>query len=301
MSERDTAAASANTKRAAVAAVDSGAAAATPAPAVRAPLLPGLPADGWAVTRHGDVAWNDHTRVVLDSVGGAAGIAQVTARFYAKFEADAHLRQFLGGLQTALPTHAHRLASYIAEMMGDPARPWSRDTRSRPKVAQRLAHGRTTVVTDRFGAHHAAWHSVDRPADAVGRRFKLDDCRVWMRLLFWAARDAGHAPETSLFFRYLLRFVGHFIAIYENTARPFVRLEARWAAEAANTDAYAAGALARPAAAGDPCAGAPPPGTPRFMADVVGVPLAVAAASLPASERAGTDEWLYGDAPVVDA
>ena len=26
---------------------------------------------------------------------------------------------------------------------------------------------------------------------AVGRHFQLADCRVWMRLHFWAAREAG--------------------------------------------------------------------------------------------------------------
>ena len=34
-------------------------------------------------------------------------------------------------------------------------------------------------------------HSPKRDAAQFGQHFKLDDCRVWMRLPFWAAREAG--------------------------------------------------------------------------------------------------------------
>ena len=33
-----------------------------------------------------------------------------------------------------------------------------------------------------------AWNSPKREKEKKGRRFKLDDCRMWMRLIFWSCR-----------------------------------------------------------------------------------------------------------------
>ena len=99
-----------------------------------------------------------------------------------------------------------------------------------------------------------------------------------MRLFFWAVRDSGY-DEASDVFRYLQRFVCHFIAIYEVTARPFTLLESRWSADKANTDSY----LGHQG---------------RLMGDVVDVPLRVAATSLPSAER-NLDAWLYDNATIL--
>ena len=57
--------------------------------------------------------------------------------------------------------------------------------------------------------------------------FKLDDCRVWMRLHFWACRDSGlfHNAEFENFYT---RLIGHFVAVYERTAVLFARESAHW-------------------------------------------------------------------------
>jgi hypothetical protein len=202
------------------------------------------------------------SRLVVDAVGGFERIERVTLRFYRKFERDQYLRQFLGRLQVPLECHAARLAKYIVEQLtGEPI--WTQDTRTRARTPVVLAGGERVVVTSRAGAHHCAWNSVDRPAHLAGRRFKLDDCRTWMRLLFWAAREEGFAPvpghrrlahacavpsiargeATSVedvAFMLLQNFVAHFIAIYEETARPFTRHEALWSADPANLERYAA-------------------------------------------------------------
>ena len=34
-------------------------------------------------------------------------------------------------------------------------------------------------------------HSPKRDEGSFGEHFKLDDCRRWMRLHFWAARESG--------------------------------------------------------------------------------------------------------------
>lgn len=240
--------------------------------------------DGFVVTKHGDVAWNSTTRSILRAAGGLDALTAITTLFYKKFHADRHISQFLGGVQVPLETHASRLAKYIAEMMGDGDSPWTTDLNVRPRQVIQLAGGRSEVVTSRSSAHYCAWHSVTRPAEKVGRRFKLDDCRVWMGLFFWAARDAGIHPQSAdphaaALFRYLVKWVGSFIAIYETTARRFVRYESRWSADPENTASYEAAG--------------------NFRADVVGVPLEVAQRVLSADERDNTDLFLYKDAPVV--
>jgi hypothetical protein len=53
------------------------------------------------------------------------------------------------------------------------------------------------LVHDRSSAHFAAWHSPKRELDKLGDHFKLDDCRVWLRIHFWACRKAGLFPPTA--------------------------------------------------------------------------------------------------------
>jgi len=238
--------------------------------------------DGFAVTSDGSsVAHTPYTRKLLEAVGGPDGIVAIITLFYTRFHADTHIRQFLGGLQQPLATHARRLGLYISEMMGASDRPWHADLRTRERTPIRLADGRSAVVVDRFSAHHCAWNSVDRPKEKVGRRFKLDDCRVWMRLFFWAVRDAGY-DETTPLFRYLQKFIAHFIAIYEGTARPFAVVESKWSSVASNLAAYSEAG--------------------NFMRDVVDVPFstAVKITGLPTDAMERVDRWLYSEAPVVD-
>ena len=121
------------------------------------------------------------------------------------------------------------------------------------------------VVHDRSTAHFAGWHCPKREYIKVGDHFKLDDCRIWLRLHFWACRKAGvfpgsdRVPLTSVrndldvdeaklslvtedtkkqFQDWYSRFLGRFIRIYENSAPPFVRSESLWSASKANVEQY---------------------------------------------------------------
>ena len=60
-----------------------------------------------------------------------------------------------------------------------------------------------------------------------------------MRLHFWAAREAG-LLENAAFADYYVRFIGHFVRVYEQAAPAFTRESERWAADPANFDAYVA-------------------------------------------------------------
>eukprot|EP00955_Chlamydomonas_euryale_P022850 241373-Chlamydomonas_euryale.AAC.1 len=86
-------------------------------------------------------------------------------------------------------------------------------------------------------AHVKAWHSPHRaPADA-GARFTLKDCRVWMRLMFLAAREHRlHAsPE---FWAWYVNFLRHYIGLYEPTAPAYAEESAEWSASAQRVGAY---------------------------------------------------------------
>ena len=48
-------------------------------------------------------------------------------------------------------------------------------------------------------SHHKAWYSDKRPREERGRRFKLPDCRIWMRLMFWSARECGLDRHEAFF------------------------------------------------------------------------------------------------------
>lgn len=223
------------------------------------------------VLYQGGMGYNDQTKALFKSIGGMDAIIGMTTIFYQKFEADQHIKQFLGTLQTPLEIHARRIGMYFCEMMGMSGDPWSTDVNVRPKKAQPLANGRSIVVDSRQAAHAAAWNSKTRKPQDGGKRFKLDDCRVWMRLMFWACRESGLA-ENPAFFSYYQRWIGHFIPVYEQTAAEFVRAEARWSASENRIARYFQ----------DGC----------MMKDVVGVPYHKAIESLPPQER-GDDNWAY--------
>jgi hypothetical protein len=195
--------------------------------------------------------------------------------------------------------HPTRLADWIVEKMGGEGTPWTRERANRDRTPVAVAGGHHMTVHDRSSAHHAAWMSLKRAPEvspvpaaatpsrrptpppisahralrqAVGRHFELDDARVWMRLMFWAAREAGLMAH-SRFAEWYTRFIAHFVRVYERAAPPFARESARWSADPGN--------LARYAEAGN------------AMPDVEGVTRRAALAQLSAAERDDA-AWPYG-------
>lgn len=128
---------------------------------------------------------------------------------------------------------------------------------------------------DRSSAHFAAWHSPKREPGKFGEHFKLDDSRVWMRLNFWALRESGIVQRSPAFADYYVKFIGHFVSVYEQTATQFARESFRWSADPAN--------IARYIASGN------------RMQDVIGVRLEAALRDLPQEERgdARGRDWPY--------
>ena len=104
------------------------------------------------------------TAALLADIGGGDRVRAMTTRFYAYFHSDTHLQQFR--FEADGPAaHGTRLGDWIVEKMGGEGEPWAKS-------------GRTGM---RQPSHSRAWHSSARQTAARGRRFKLDDCVVWMR------------------------------------------------------------------------------------------------------------------------
>ena len=135
------------------------------------------------------------TALLLRQAGGAAAVHRATSAFYQKFFADAHLEQFIRKEKGA--AHATRLGNWIVEKFGGAGCPWTEERRGRARDTAVCAGGRPVDVHDRTSAHVAAWHSAKRAPANVGRRFKLDDARMWMRLHFWAARESGLLDDAA--------------------------------------------------------------------------------------------------------
>ena len=136
--------------------------------------------------------------------------------------------------------HADRLSNWIAEKMGDKTQPWSSERKMRCPVAntKKLGDGSMHFVHDRQSAHWAAWHSPNRPPEELGRRFKLPDTRVWMRLMFWSMRETGVLEKYPEFGEWFLKFIAHFIAIYESTAPPYALESMMWSEEEHHITSY---------------------------------------------------------------
>lgn len=149
----------------------------------------------------------------------------MTESFYEKAFADFTLDKFI---RSHNDPHGERFAKWIHQKLSG-SHIWDDD---------RVARGRHAPVHDRTSAHVAAWHSPKRPASERGRHFKLDECRVWMRLHFWALRETGLLEESPSFADYYVRFIGHFVRVYEGTAPVFARDSLRWSANERNIQKY---------------------------------------------------------------
>jgi hypothetical protein len=178
---------------------------------------------------------NAATLSMLDEIGGIDGLQSFTARFYSKAFQDPTLDPLI---RDRADPHGSRFANWIAEKFGHRDEPWTTE-RSTRATCPFASHGYSfTTPHDRSSAHYAAWHSPKRDGGRFGEHFKLDDCRVWMRLHFWALRDAGLDARSPSFFSYYVKFIGHFVSVYERSAPCFARSAARWSADPANIEAY---------------------------------------------------------------
>lgn len=212
---------------------------ARPATGGDAAAVPKCPFSGGKVPLH--VIGRTHhtspkTAALLQAIGGLPKLKEITSEFYRKTFADTHLDQFV---RSHDDPHADRLATWIAEKMGG-GTPWSDERRTRPREVVEAYGGMRVMVHDRSSAHFAAWNSPKRSPAVVGEHFNLRDARVWMRLMFWSARSVGafEGEAGAAFQDWYVKFIAHFVRVYEGLAPPFARESLRWSADPRNTERY---------------------------------------------------------------
>ncbi|CAM9489019.1 unnamed protein product, partial [Ectocarpus fasciculatus] len=186
----------------------------------------------------GSYAKSRASALLLRRIGGGAVLHGLLNAFYDKMFQDTHLDQFV---RSHDDPHASRLANWIIEKMGGEGDVWTseRVARARCPIAVHLSGRGEHVVHDRTTAHVAAWFSPKRPRDVLGEHFKLHDARVWMRLMFWACREQG-LFEDPVFESWFVRFIAHFVRVYERMAPYFARDSARWSIDPENIKTYVA-------------------------------------------------------------
>lgn len=203
-------------------------------------------------------------------------LQKMTDSFYEKAFLDETLDTFL---RSHDDPHGSRFAKWIHQkLFGSTIWDEDRALRLRKNEGVTLANGHSGfVVHDRSSAHVAAWHSPKRPSHEVGRHFKLDESRVWMRLHFWALRESGLMEKSPSFVDYYVRFIAHFVRVYESNAPMFARDSFRWSASPKNIERYIHL-------------------DGRKMTDVIGLDFNTALSQLPPSEVHDI-EWPYNRTP----
>ena len=174
------------------------------------------------------------SRSLIEEEVTLADLEKMTALFYDRVFQDPTLDQFI---RSHDDPHGSRFAKWIHQKLSG-SNVWDHDRQTRDLKPVTLAGGHRHVIHDRTSAHAAAWYSPKRPSQQVGRHFELDECRVWMRLHFWAMRESGLLEKSPSFSDYYVRFIGHFVRVYESTAPNFARDSFRWSADPANIAAY---------------------------------------------------------------
>jgi hypothetical protein len=176
------------------------------------------------------------TARLLKDIGGGEAILRMVDKFYQRMFEDQHLDQFV--LNHNDP-HFLRLGNWIIEKMGGEGNVWSDELKERSKcpVVVNLPRVGKHIVHDRTSAHVAAWYCPKRSPAVVGNHFKLHDCRVWMRLMFWAARET-QLLDNPTFQSWYTRFIADYIPVYESTAVYFVRDSLRWSLDPRNIESY---------------------------------------------------------------
>lgn len=72
----------------------------------------------------------------------------------------------------------------------------------------------------------------------MGEHFSLHDARAWMRLMFWSAREVGLFQQSPVFEDWYVRFIAHFVRVYEREAPKYARESLRWSSDNSNITKY---------------------------------------------------------------
>lgn len=160
---------------------------------------------------------NEETVQLLQNIGGLEKVEELFNTFYEKMFIDQEMSKFITDINEP---HGQRFAYWIVQKMtGNPI--WSQ-----------LRGGEV-----RSASHIKAWSSEKREPSKMGRRFKVSDCRNWMRLNFWAGREIG-LDQNKVFWDWYVQFIAHFMTVYERKAPPYSKIEESWSKDPENIKQY---------------------------------------------------------------
>lgn len=120
--------------------------------------------------------------------------------------------------------HGQRLADWIIERMGGEGGPYTDSGRG----------GGMRQIS-----HTMAWFSQKRDPEDHGVRFKLDDCRIWMRLMFMSGREVG-LKQHEVFWKWYVGFIRGWIGVYESRSPEYVEVDGAWSENEENVSKYVA-------------------------------------------------------------
>lgn len=204
------------------------------------------------------------SKSLIDNEIGLDDLQRMTDLFYQKAFSDSTLDPFI---HSHSDPHGIRLAKWIHQQLTG-SFIWDEDCRIRDKTPFQIYSNKKHIVDDLTSAHTAARGCLKRSKGEYGRAFQLDECRVWMRLHFWAMRESGILLKSPGFADYYVRFIGHYIGIYESQSPLFTRESCRWSENPENIERYLASGCQ--------------------MKDVVGLSMEEATHQLPEEESSDT-------------
>ena len=156
---------------------------------------------------------NRDTANLAYAVGGIAKFREMTNTFYNKAFQDTQLDP---SFRDRSDPHGERFATWIAEKMGLGS-PWSDERRTRTTCPFQ-SKGHTFETARQIIVSLCSLAFAERSDEKWGRHFKLDDCRVWMRLHFWSAREVGMFNSCPEFMDYYVRFIS-ILSVYMSEQR----------------------------------------------------------------------------------
>ena len=179
---------------------------------------------------------SDDTKDLMETEVTFDDLYDMTSKFYELAFEDDTLDQFIHSHQDP---HGERFAKWIyqkfsGETIWDDDRHILRDLTPKELAGGRGLH----VVQDRTTAHVAAWYSRKRKPEHVGRKFTVNECRVWMRLHFYAMRHVGLVDKSPTFADYYMRFIAHFMNVYNSQAPQYAQDSYDWSADTTNVETY---------------------------------------------------------------
>lgn len=155
---------------------------------------------------------------LLKEIGGAEALYKLMDRFYKKMFKDKEMTKFV---HRQSDPHAERLALFVLQKMTGGCE-WSS---TRPPGALHTAHS----------------DSINCPRREMEKRgvyFTSQDCRTWMRLMFWSVKEEKLDVISPRFFSWYVNFIKVFISFYLHSAGRFVEDSIEWSEDEENVEKY---------------------------------------------------------------